>query len=131
MIAIVLLCLSITQNPDTDEARLFGEWRWINVSGGFLGITKTAEETGIRRRVVFSKDHVASFYTTTASGDSLTFRNTFFIQPEITFLSANPKPVLIIQGMNKKQIIVWSGLDTLTLRENSPDGRLFQYVRIK
>lgn len=132
MILILLLLYSaVMQNPDHDETPLFGEWRWISVSGGLFGVTQTAEATGIRRRIVFSEDHVVSFYAATAAGDSLTFRNTFFIQPEITFLSADPKPVLMIQGMNKKQIIEWSGRDTLTLRENTPDGRWFQYVRLK
>ncbi|MBX7152628.1 hypothetical protein K1X84_13385 [bacterium] len=130
MVLLVLFTLAI-QNQDADETRLFGEWQWISVSGGLLGVTKTAEETGIRRRIVFSKDHVVSFYTSTASGDSLTFRNTFFTQTEKTFLSSQTMPVLQILGMNKKQIIEWSGRDTLRLRENNPDGRLNCYVRIK
>ena len=120
LIAGILLFLQ-----DFTDRDLMGTWKWVKSSGGMLGIETTAEKSGVSRTISFSRDHVALFYV----GDSLTFKNNFFILQEKTIFSEQPENVLKIKGTLKSQSIDFIGKDTLILRENAFDGFTHTYVR--
>jgi len=112
---------------DLTDQDLFGTWKWVKSYGGLLGNETSAERSGVSKKIVFSRDHVALFYV----ADSLTFENSFFVIQEKTVFADDAKSILKIIGMLKSQIIDFRGPDTLTLRENAFDGFTHQYVRIR
>lgn len=123
---IIFLIYYQLQNSPFDEKEIYGAWRWLYSTGGFLENTVTPENTHASKKILFTKDHVILYY----AGDSVIVKQNYNIQDEKTIFSVSRRPVLRLSGLSKVQEISLAGKDTLKLKDNTYDGYEHVYVRL-
>jgi len=124
--SIILLFLVFMACSDSDKENnesIIGTWNWYETSGGIGGIIETPQTTGETRKVVFQENGTVTFYT----DDEITLTSTYSLDRENTIISADPLPVVKVDGIDFVYIYSFPYVDELELQENVYDGFIHNY----
>jgi hypothetical protein len=137
--AFLAVCLFLTSCrkditvPNSEMNKLFGNWQWIETSGGFAGQVKTPATEGYSQSVEFKSDGIYKLYHDGKQKDKKTFTLSqgSSIHDTVTAVLITYKNTGCGNKTEDviKQSVKFGGQDTLFLLDECADCYSFVFVR--
>lgn len=136
LLAVCLLFSSCRKDislPDPSLSKLFGNWEWVQTSGGFAGEIITPQSGGDTWSVEFNSNGIFKHYKNGKKVDkqkyTLSAGTSMLTNATAWFINYENASILDKTGPHLPQTFRFGGQDSLFISDEAFDGYNYVYVR--